>query len=222
MAAPGDVHRFDRVTRWVHWTTAALFACCLVTALALYIGPIATAVGRRPLVSALHVYSGLALPLPILLGLLARAFRANLRTLDRFHKHDWQWLRSRRNRLSHLPVGKFNAGQKLNAAFTAGAILVLLGTGLMLWYPDPWPVYLRTGATFVHDWLALAFVIVVAGHLWFASRDPEARRGMRTGAVSKDWAWLHHPGWAAQPREPEPPEPTGPPVDHHDGPAPSP
>lgn len=198
MAASNDIPRFDRVTRWVHWTTAALFACCLLTAVALYVGPVATAIGRRPLVSAIHVYAGFALPVPALLGLLARAFRANVQALERFGRHDWRWLRSKHNRLGHLPIGKFNAGQKLNAAFTCGAILVMLGTGLMLWYPDPWPVQLRTGATFVHDWLALAFLVVVLGHLWFASRDGEARRGMRTGRVRKEWAWVEHPGWAAE------------------------
>ena len=40
---------------------------------------------------------------------------------------------------------------------------------------------LRTGATFIHDWSALAIGLLLAGHLWHASRDPLARRGMRMG-----------------------------------------
>jgi hypothetical protein len=39
----------------------------------------------------------------------------------------------------------------------------------------------RTGATFVHDWLALALGVVLAGDIGMAMGDPEARRGMRTG-----------------------------------------
>lgn len=198
MPTDNDLPRFDQATRLVHWATAAVFGCCVLTALALYVGPIAALVGRRPLVAALHIYAGLALPLPALFGLCAKAFRADARALERFGPHDWSWLLSRDRRLGRLPIGKFNAGQKLNAAFTCGAVLLMLGTGLMMWHPGPWPVSLRTGATFVHDWLALAFVIVVCGHLWFASRDPEARRGMRAGAVRRTWARLHHPGWAAE------------------------
>jgi formate dehydrogenase subunit gamma len=36
---------------------------------------------------------------------------------------------------------------------------------------------------------------VVAGHIWMAMRDPEARLGMRTGHVSPEWARRHHPQW---------------------------
>lgn len=193
-----DLRRFDRPTRWVHWSTAALFGVCVLTAVALYVGPVSALVGRRTLVSALHVYAGFALPVPALLGLLARTFRADVRALERFGPYDWRWLRSKDRRTGHLPIGKFNPGQKLNAAFTCGAVLVMLGTGVMLWYPHPWPVHYRTGATFVHDWLALAFVVVALGHLWFAYRDREARRGMRTGLVGRSWARANHPGWAQQ------------------------
>lgn len=194
----GTLPRFSRATRAVHWATAALFAVCVLTALALYVGPIAVLVGRRVVVSTIHVYAGLALPVPALVGLLVRTVREDARVLERFGPHDWQWLRSRDRRTGRLPIGKFNAGQKLNAAFTSGAVLVMLVSGVMLWQPDPWPVQYRTGATFVHDWLALLFVVVVLGHLRFAFRDPEARRGMRTGSVSRGWARREHPGWAAE------------------------
>lgn len=209
MAGDDDLRRFDATTRTVHWATAALFAVCVLTALALYVGPIAVLVGRRTLVSAIHVYAGLALPVPMLVGLLSRAFRTDVRAMERFGPYDWRWLRSRRRRTGELPIGKFNPGQKLNAAFTAGGIVVMLGTGVMLWQPHPWPVQYRTGATFVHDWLALVFVIVVLGHLRFAFRDPESRRGMRTGRVGRGWAKLHHPGWAAEHEEPAEPTETG-------------
>ena len=51
-------------------------------------------------------------------------------------------------------MGKFNAGQKLNAAFTLGSILVLFGTGAIMFFSSAFPDDIRTGATFVHDWLA--------------------------------------------------------------------
>ena len=54
----------------------------------------------------------------------------------------------------------------------------------------------RTGATFTHDWFALALGLLILGHLYFAIKDPEARRGMRTGQVSTGWARDQHAAWA--------------------------
>jgi formate dehydrogenase subunit gamma len=36
----------------------------------------------------------------------------------------------------------------------------------------------------------------VLGHIAYAVRDPEARRGMRTGRVSTGWARVEHGAWA--------------------------
>jgi formate dehydrogenase subunit gamma len=190
--------RFTLAARWVHRSTAALMGTCLATAAILYIPSLSVAVGRRPLVEDVHVYAGIALPVPALAGLLSRALRADYGRLNRFTPDDWRWLRARDRRSGRIPVGKFNAGQKLNSAFVAGAIAVLLGTGLIMRFADAWPVSWRTGATFVHDWLSTATFVVVAGHLWFAWNDPEARRGMRTGWVTRGWARREHARWVAE------------------------
>ncbi len=190
------VARFTGGERWVHRSTAGLMGICLLTAAILYIGPLSVLVGRRALVEQVHVLAGIALPLPIVLGWLSRAFRADVRRLNRFGPTDWAWLRSRGWRGSKLPVGKFNAGQKLNASFSFGAILVLLGTGLIMRYANGLPLSFRTGATFVHDWLSYAVAGVLLGHVMFAARDPEARNGLRTGFVTTSWAREKHPDWA--------------------------
>ena len=197
MTPPGDLARFAPAARWVHRTTAVLVGVCLLTAAVLYLEPLATLVGRRDLVVRLHVLAGLALPLPVLLGRLSAAYRDDLRELNRFSRADGEWLRRRDRRSAGLPVGKFNAGQKLNAALSAGGGLVLLGTGIVMEYGRSWPLSLRTGSTFVHDWTAAALLLLVLGHLRLAYRDEDARRGMRTGRVPLAWARREHPGWAA-------------------------
>ncbi|MFF9284173.1 cytochrome b/b6 domain-containing protein [Streptomyces griseosporeus] len=198
--APGAVRlrRFTRAERWIHRTTAALMGVCVVTAACLYLPQLAELVGRRELVVRIHEWAGIALPAPVLAGLASRAFRADLGRLNRFGPHDKRWLRAalrRDKRPASRPAGKFNAGQKLYAAWIAGATLVMLGTGVLMWFTHLTPLMWRTSATFVHDWLALTAAIVLAGHIGMALADPEARRGLRTGTVSGEWAQREHPLW---------------------------
>ncbi len=197
------VARFSPAQRWVHRATGLLMGTCLVTAFVLYYGPVSLAVGHRHAVELVHVWAGYALGAPLLLGLLSSAYRADLRVLNRFSREDWRWLRSKNRRDGSFEVGKFNAGQKLNASLTAGSIVVLLGTGTLMFWTGLVRLTWRTGATFVHDWFALGLGLLVLGHLWFAMADPEAREGMRTGRVSRSWARKEHPAWASG-QEPTP------------------
>jgi formate dehydrogenase subunit gamma len=193
--ASASVLRFSRAERVIHRTTAILMTVCILTAAVLYNGSIAVPVGHRHLVELIHVYCGFALPVPMLLGILSFAYRADLRRLGRFTPADRRWLRSRTRRDGTITVGKFNAGQKLNASLACGSILVLLGTGVLMYFVGLAPLPWRSGATFVHDWFALALGLLVVGHVIFALKDPEARRGMRTGSVSRSWARTEHAGW---------------------------
>lgn len=189
--------RFSRAERWVHRSIAILMVALIATGAALYFPDISVLVGNRPLISDIHWIAGFALPVPLILALASKAFRKDADELNRFSPDDWKWLRSKGRRSGRIPVGKFNAGQKLNAAFSLGSIVIMLATGSIMFFSSLFPDDIRTGATFVHDWLTLAIVIVVAGHTYMAMKDVEARVGMRTGYVSEQWAIRAHPGWHA-------------------------
>jgi formate dehydrogenase subunit gamma len=204
-AADRSLPRFARAERWVHWSVAALTIICMLSAAILYYGPLSIQVGHRHLVELVHVYSGFALPTPMALGVVSAAYRTDLRRLNRFTPADWRWLRSRRRRDGTIRVGKFNAGQKLNAALSSGSILVLFGTGIVMYFTHLARLSWRTGGTFVHDWFALGFGLLVIGHIVYAARDPESRRGMRRGVVSSQWARLHHRSWADEQGDADPP-----------------
>ena len=168
------------------------------TALALYFAPLSTLVGRRELVKTIHVYTGLLLPVPLLAGFVlrrrGRAFRADVSRLNRWLPDDRRWLRSfGRDRTAR--IGKFNPGQKLNAAFTAGAIVVMLATGSVMRWFGPFPLSWRTGATFVHDTVFLILILAITGHVFLATRDADSLRGMTSGDVPSKWAQHHHPRW---------------------------
>ena len=191
------LERFDGTEMALHWVNAGLFGVLIATAAILYFGPLSALVGRRELVRYLHVVSGLALPFPLLAaryGPWRRGFAADVRALARFDDDDRRWLRSF-GRAKDVRMGKFHPGQKLNAAFTLGAIIVMLATGSIMHWFRFFPVDWRTGATFVHDWLALALTVVVIGHLKMALADADARRGMTQGWVPTIWARRHRPKW---------------------------
>ena len=125
--------------RWIHAVTGALMLVCIATAAILYNGSLAVLFGHRYVVEQIHVWCGFALPAPLIAGLASPSYRADLRRLNRFTPRDWQWLRSSSRRDGSIPVGKFNAGQKLNAALSAGAIGVLLATGVIMYFTEPDP-----------------------------------------------------------------------------------
>jgi formate dehydrogenase subunit gamma len=197
------LRRFTVAERWIHRGTAALLGTAMITAAFLYLPLLGELSGRRDLLVTVHKWSGLAALLPLLIGLLSRAFRADLARLNRFGPQDRGWFRATVRRRPH-PSGKFNPGQKLFASLAAGATLVMTGTGLIMWLPRLTPLVTRTGATFVHDWGALLMGALVIGHIWMASNDPESRLGLRTGFVTRRWARTHHPLWEAEDHSGEP------------------
>ncbi|MET8331629.1 cytochrome b/b6 domain-containing protein [Streptomyces sp. NPDC005181] len=200
---PGKIRRFSRAERLVHRATGWLMLLCLMTAACLYLGPLAQLVGRRHLMVTVHEWSGILLPLPFFLGLLSPAFRADLRRLNRFAEYDRHWLRAARRRLvspKARPAGKFNAGQKIYAGWIAGAVLVMMFTGLLMWFMGLLPFISRTSAIFIHDCLAWGVAFVLIGHMRKAYGDPEARLGMRTGYVDPAWAARHHSKWLEEDR----------------------
>ena len=191
------MERFDRTERWLHWANATLVGVLVTTGAILYWGELSSLLGRRAFFKEIHVMAGLALPVPFLLSLpgkRGRALRRDLGVLNRFSPDDVRWLRSRGADRT-VRLGKFNPGQKLNTAFVGAALCTMLATGLVLRFFSPFPLAWRTGATFVHDWTALALAAAITGHVWLAISDPEALGGMVSGSVPVSWARRKRPRW---------------------------
>lgn len=194
------VTRFTLAERWVHRTLGILVGVLLITGAFMFFPDLGSLVGNRQIVTTVHEVSGWLIPIPLLLALGSRAFRSDAERLNRFSPADWAWLRSRDRRSGRIRVGKFNAGQKLNAAWTLGALVVMFGTGMVMFWSSLFTDTVRTGATFVHDWTALAMAVIVLGHIWMAYNDASARAGMRTGSVPLSWAEREHAEWADEVR----------------------
>lgn len=194
--------RFDRAERWLHWANAGLVLVLIATGSVMYIDPLTAMVGRRELVQTIHLYCGLAVPFPflaVLVGRWNRGLRRDARRLGRFSPDDWAWLRKAKRRTGALRVGKFNAGQKVNAILVAGSLPVMLATGSLMQWHDPFSDSWRTGATFVHDVGYVSLTLLVIGHIRLALKDPVSMAAMRRGTgVPLRWAREHHPRWHAE------------------------
>jgi formate dehydrogenase subunit gamma len=192
---PGYVRRFSPVERLLHWVNALGFFFLLATGLILYLPSLSMLVSRRQTIQSIHFWGGVgwlgALALVFVLG--GRRLVSTARELERFDHDDLRWLRGR-----GAPQGRFNAGQKINAALTA-AFTVLFGvSGLLLWFGEQDTRYRFASTVILHDGLMYVSLLLLAGHLYLALIHPATRhalRGMTLGSVSADWASRHHAKW---------------------------
>jgi formate dehydrogenase subunit gamma len=112
---------------------------------------------------------------------------------------DNRWMKDfkRYLRYEEIPdVGKFNGGQKLFFwAVCLGGLLLLL-TGIVIWYPTSFPLWLRYLSYPLHEILFILFAVAITYHLYitlFALGG--TLRAMTRGTVTKSWAKGHHPRW---------------------------
>jgi formate dehydrogenase subunit gamma len=150
----------------------------------------------------IHTWSGVALPVPLIISLIGpwgSRLRRDIQRVNLWTTGELRWLRTLGRERIDVP-DKFNPGQKLNALFTGGAIVVMLGTGSILKWYRFFPLDWRTGATFVHDVVALGVFLVVTGHIAFALTHGEALRSIFRGWVTEPWAKRHASGWLDEQR----------------------
>jgi formate dehydrogenase subunit gamma len=194
--APRYIHRFSRTERALHWVHAAAFFVLLGSGLVLYLPSLSELVGRRPFIKDVHFDTGLAWLVAIVLIVILgdrRGLHKTVRELEEFDSDDRLWLR----RIPR-PQGRFNAGQKLNAALTASFAVLFFVSGVLLWYGERNNSFRWASTILLHDGLMYISIVLVAGHLYLAVIHPATReslRGITTGSVRTSWARQHHRKW---------------------------
>jgi formate dehydrogenase subunit gamma len=178
---------------------AFAFFVLLATGVALYVPALTEAFGSRELLRNLHLLTAVGWAVA-LVGIFVlgdrRALRATIRELDAFDDDDREWLRT-----FDTPQGRFNAGQKLNAAVTAAFAVLFAVSGFFLWYGARDNDFSSPSAILLHDGLTLLAIVLVAGHLYLTLIHPSTRhslRGMTLGTVRADWARERHPKWTSR------------------------
>jgi formate dehydrogenase subunit gamma len=190
--------RFTVRERVVHWCTALSFLYAALTGLALW-SPrmfwLSYIFGGGPTVRAWHPLGGV-----IFVAAFTAMFQ-NWRKPMRLDSDDRKWLRQAHRYAVHdtagLPeAGRFNAGQK--ALFWVQSLIgiLLLASGVILWFPEVMPRALRVVAVLVHPTAAVISIAGIIIHIYMGTAAvPGAFRGMTQGWVTSRWAASHHPKW---------------------------
>ncbi len=190
------VRRFSRTERAVHWVHAAAFFVLLGSGLVLYVPRLSEAVARRAFVKDVHVDTAIAWAVVLVLLVVLgdrQGLRKTLREVELFDEDDRLWLR----RIPR-PQGRFNAGQKLNAALTAAFAFLFVVSGFLLWLGERDHAFRFAGTILLHDGLMYVSLVLLVGHLYLALIYPATRHalhGMTHGTVRRDWAQRHHAKW---------------------------
>ena len=193
--------RYTFPERLNHWVAAGSYLYLLATGLAFW-SPwlfwITAVLGGGQVSRMLHPWAGL-----IFAGSVFYMFKMWASQM-RFQQVDRDWWKSLHYYITNQdekmpPAGRYNAGQKLLFwSFFYGAIVLLL-TGLVLWFTDslPWNLrWLRYIAVILHPIAALVTIANFMIHIYmgvFAERG--AFGSVIRGDVSMAFAKRYHPGW---------------------------
>ena len=77
-----------------------------------------------------------------------------------------------------------------------GLAIVLLASGIVLWYPPTFAAVWREVSWLLHDAAFLLFAVSIVGHIYLGTAAlPGTFKSMTRGTVSKAYARQHHPRW---------------------------
>ena len=199
------IERFSLAERVTHWLVALSFVYAALSGLALW-SPrlywVAAVLGGGSTVARWHPWAGL-----LFAGVFATMFR-RWQGQMRLDADDKLWLRHGQRFIMHeesglLESGRFNAGQKSPFWMQAAAGLALLASGIVLWWPEMMPRWLRVAAVLVHPVAAVVAIGGLVVHIYMGTAAvPGALRSMVQGWVSPGWARLHHAKWYRELRRP--------------------
>jgi formate dehydrogenase subunit gamma len=197
------LQRYNLFERILHWTVAITFIALLLSGLALgypRLYWLSGLFGGGQTMRAAHPWIGVVFTAGILVMLVMWAKPMRTDAEDRM------WLRRIREYVAtgHNGVdnGRWNAGQKLYFWFSVVFAVILLITGIPLWFPSSWGSGLLQWSRFLHH---VVFLLTVAGFiihvLLSALIFPGTMDGMTSGRVSTAWAAHHHPRWFREQRD---------------------
>src|SRR5262252_2258444 len=206
-----DVHRGDPVivdrytpsARINHWITATCLVLLALSGLALFhpsLYSLTSLFGGGEATRAIHPWIGVVLFFSFA-GLFLRFWHLNL-----WRGADTTWLarlgKVLRNKDHEDPelveIGKYNAGQKIVFWGMSILILVLIGSGLVIWsqyFEQYTNLTQKRLAVLIHAIAAVTIICVWIVHVYAAIWVRGTIGAMTRGRVTGGWAWRHHRKW---------------------------
>src|SRR5271155_529207 len=197
----GRVLRYTFHERLIHWMAGLSYVYLMLTGLAFW-SPwlfwMAVVLGGGTISRELHPWAGLIFVFSTLF--MHHMWGVQMKETP----EDKAWWQATphyiRNEDSQVPpADRFNTGQKFLfwGFFWCGLLLLL--TGLILWFPNwiPWNLhFLRLIAVIVHPAAALLTIGLFIIHVYMgAVLEEGALDGVVRGDVSRGWAKEHHRVW---------------------------
>ena len=197
------IERFQYTHRVVHWTVGLSFLLLLFTGLAFSYPKLfwlSAFLGGGAAARVVHPWAGIVFSVSLVLMILLWIKEMML------GKADWEWLAAighyaKHDRAKVPDAGKYNGGQKLYFWVESLLGVVLLLTGLPLWFPGgigglEFGPALLTTMRLLHYLSALGAGLFLIVHIYLSTiAYPGTLGAMLSGSVSRGWAKLHHPLW---------------------------
>jgi len=198
------IPRYSFAERANLWIGALTYTYLLMTGLAFwspYLYWLAAVVGGGPVARSWHPWVGL-----IFAASVFWTFKEWRRDMQ-MDESDRAWAKAIpyyiENEDDKLPpVGRFNYGQKLFFWGIFYGVILLLLSGIALWYTEalPWSLrFVRYAAILIHASLALITIGLFLIHVYMSAILEEGSlTSMIHGKVTSAWAWTFHRSWYDQ------------------------
>jgi formate dehydrogenase subunit gamma len=203
-APEGTILRYSLHERINHWLAAFTYIYCLITGLAFwspYMYWLASLVGGGPTARFWHPWFGVGFALSLVW--MYKMWIGDMRITDadrRWSKAMKYYIENQDEKLP--PEGRFNYGQKVLFWLLFYGMILLLISGVGLWFVEsiPWSMrWLRYTAITVHVAVAMATIGGIILHVYMGTAM--VRGGFTSiirGEVTTNWARTHHRLWYEQ------------------------
>lgn len=195
----GLIKATDGYERIIHWMLALSCIFLFITGLGLmfrsfnFIGEI---MGGMHALKYFHNFTGLIFGVSVFLAIRMWWKEAGVLSMP----EDLEWMMCAGGYLWHVDkvpeVGKYNPGQKAFFLAVAGCGVLMLVTGLFMWFPTSFPTWF---VRLMYPLHALGFVTLFAFffiHLYLGTiGSPGSLPAMITGWVTREWAKKQHAKW---------------------------
>jgi len=194
------VDRYSGRVRLNHWITAITLVLLTISGAALFhpaLFFLSSLFGGGTNTRIAHPWIGVVLLVSFAI-LFIQMVRHNFWT-----KIDTKWIghigEAMSGREENLPeVGKYNGAQKLVFWLMTLMILILFGTGIMIWYEyfgASFTIEQQRLGHIVHALAAVAMLLIVIVHIYAGFYVRGTINAMTEGKVTGGWAFRHHRLW---------------------------